>query len=98
MLGDPVVTLDQSQQKRRPAKSSIFLVISSSGRTRAATPLLYQCLTQTMGQFLTHLEPIKPKKLSHRFGGILIIKVVWFGDVETATEAEAVDAPTAPIS
>ncbi len=41
-----------------------------------------------MGQFLTHLGPQKPKKLSHRFSRILITgsKAVWLGDVEATAK------------
>jgi hypothetical protein len=62
------------------APKSLFLL---GGRTRATIILIYQRLTMTMGQFLTHLEPQKPDRLSHRFGRILILrsKAVWLGDV-----------------
>jgi hypothetical protein len=59
-----------------------------SGRTGAVTPSLYQSVTMTMGQFLSHLGRQKPKKLPHRFGGILITgsTAVCPGDAEATAK------------
>jgi hypothetical protein len=72
-----------------PSVFSVFDFEAKSWRAhKASNTMLYQCLTLTTGQFSTHLGPLKPKKLSQRFGRILITgsKAVSLGEVEATAK------------